>query len=419
MCTIVALFLGLIVSAEEIFRDRKILKREAFLNLSRSSYLISKIGILFILSAIQSILFVLVGNSILEIRGMYFEYWLVFFSISALANVLGLNISSAFNSAVTIYILIPFLIIPQMVLTGAMFSFDKINSHLGGGGEKVPIIADVMPSRWAFEALLVNQFMNNKYEKKFYDIDKKISIYDFKNTYLISQLKNIPGNYIYHMKTENKNPLSKDDLLLLRNEIENEMAINKKIKFNYIDKLNLEQFNMEIADSTTSYLNQLQESYSKRFKSAFEKKDQIIASLQDTISGKNKIKYQVLLDNYHNNYLQDFAKNRFAPLQLVRIGNHYVQKIDPIFLDPKYEGFLNYRSHFLSPRKYLLGNLIDTFWANVIIIWFFTILLYILLYFDGLKKFLDLPDKIKLLFSKMFPKSKGKLSFSKQKQQKI
>ncbi|MDX2429449.1 MAG: ATP-binding cassette domain-containing protein, partial [Bacteroides sp.] len=46
MSLIVALFLGLILSAEEIFKDRKILKREAFLHLSRSSYLMAKIGTL-------------------------------------------------------------------------------------------------------------------------------------------------------------------------------------------------------------------------------------------------------------------------------------------------------------------------------------------------------------------------------------
>ena len=47
MAVIVALFIGLTVSAEEIFRDRKILEREKFLNLSRLSYLISKINFLF------------------------------------------------------------------------------------------------------------------------------------------------------------------------------------------------------------------------------------------------------------------------------------------------------------------------------------------------------------------------------------
>ncbi|HSN50382.1 MAG TPA: ATP-binding cassette domain-containing protein, partial [Bacteroidales bacterium] len=43
MSVVVALFMGLTVSAEEIFKDRKILKREAFLNLSWNSYLMSKV----------------------------------------------------------------------------------------------------------------------------------------------------------------------------------------------------------------------------------------------------------------------------------------------------------------------------------------------------------------------------------------
>ena len=43
MCVITALFMGLIISAEEIVRDRKILKRESFLNLSWFSYLNSKV----------------------------------------------------------------------------------------------------------------------------------------------------------------------------------------------------------------------------------------------------------------------------------------------------------------------------------------------------------------------------------------
>ena len=38
MSVIVALFIGLTLSAEEIIKDRKILKRERFLNLSRTSY---------------------------------------------------------------------------------------------------------------------------------------------------------------------------------------------------------------------------------------------------------------------------------------------------------------------------------------------------------------------------------------------
>ncbi|HEY3429116.1 MAG TPA: ATP-binding cassette domain-containing protein, partial [Cyclobacteriaceae bacterium] len=123
MSVVVALFFGLTMSAEEIFRDRKILKREQFLHLSRGSYLFSKVSVMFAISAIQTFTFMLVGNFVLEIPLTETRYWLVLFSCSCFANMLGLNISSAFNSAVTIYILIPLLIIPQLLLSGVVINF--------------------------------------------------------------------------------------------------------------------------------------------------------------------------------------------------------------------------------------------------------------------------------------------------------
>jgi hypothetical protein len=109
--------MGLTVSAEEIIRDRKILRRESFLNLSWNSYLMSKVTILFVLSAIQTFCFVIIGIVILEIEWtMLLPFWFVLFTTSCFASVLGLNISSAFNSAVTVYVMIPLLLIPQMIL---------------------------------------------------------------------------------------------------------------------------------------------------------------------------------------------------------------------------------------------------------------------------------------------------------------
>jgi len=73
MSVIISIFVGLTVSAEEIIRDRKILTREKFLNLSWGSYLCSKVGILLVISAYQALAYVLLGNTILEIRGL--EYF--------------------------------------------------------------------------------------------------------------------------------------------------------------------------------------------------------------------------------------------------------------------------------------------------------------------------------------------------------
>ncbi len=388
MCTIVALFLGLIVSAEEIFKDRKILKRESFLNLSRSSYLCAKTGILFILSAIQAFLFIIVGNYILGIKGMYFEYWLVFFSLAAFANVLGLNISSAFNSAITIYILIPFLIIPQMVLTGAMFSFDKINRAIGGGQEKVPIIAEIMPSRWAFEGLVVNQYINNKYNRDFYSRRKLESALYYKNVYYIPELKRYVEDYKFRLSQGYEEPICADNLELLRNEItkEHESIFTQyhDYKFNQINKLVPGKFNPSLADSLTSYLEKLNDFYRARFNTVNNAIDEEIAKRIRTPE-KHK-EYRQLMNDYHNEYLTSFVKNVMVELPLVRLNNHLVQKTDPIYLDPQDQRLFNFRSHFLAPRKHFLGNLYDTFYFNLIILWIFTLLLYFALYYHIFSK---------------------------------
>jgi amino acid transporter len=104
---------------------------------------------------------------------MFFEYWLMLFTVSLFANALGLNISSAFKSAVTIYIIIPFLIIPQLLLKWFLVKFDELNPSLAAKSI-VPKSGEIMASRWAFEALVVNQYKNNSYEKNIYPFEKHI-----------------------------------------------------------------------------------------------------------------------------------------------------------------------------------------------------------------------------------------------------
>ncbi len=175
MCVITSLFLGLIISSEEILKDRKILKRESFLNLSWFSYINSKVMMMFLISAIQTISFVLVGNSVLGIKGMTFHYWLVLFTTSCAANLIGLNISSAFNSVITIYILIPFIIIPQLLFSGVLVRYDRLHISDRSSREYVPLIGEVMTARWSYEALAVEQFKNNRYEKRLFPYDVDIS----------------------------------------------------------------------------------------------------------------------------------------------------------------------------------------------------------------------------------------------------
>src|SRR6202171_2798977 len=68
---IVAMFLGLTNSADDIIRDRAVLQRERILNVRLPYYVRSKKPTLGVFALIQSVLFVLIGNYVLEIRGMF------------------------------------------------------------------------------------------------------------------------------------------------------------------------------------------------------------------------------------------------------------------------------------------------------------------------------------------------------------
>jgi len=170
---IVSLFLGLSICAEEIHRDRALLRRERFLFLRWGSYLRAKIAVSAITSAIQTLGFVAVSHFILEIPGMFWVHSLVLFSVSIFGNLLGLNISAAFKSAKVIYMIIPLLIIPQIIFGGAIVRFDRFNSWFTSEIH-VPILGDLMVSRWGFEALAVNQYRENSYEAVFADLDDVI-----------------------------------------------------------------------------------------------------------------------------------------------------------------------------------------------------------------------------------------------------
>jgi ABC-type multidrug transport system ATPase subunit len=406
MSLIVALFLGLTISAEEIFRDRKILKRERFLNLSRHSYLLSKVLILIIISAIQSLLFISIANPILAIKGMYFHYWLALFATAFCANMLGLNISAAFNSAITIYIVIPLLIIPMMVLSGAMFSFDKLNRKIGNV-DKVPLIAEFMPTRWTYEALIVSQFKDNEYSKRvfttsgetYYDLQKKISEADFNKVHRIKALRDALETTLFEYRSNPKNIGNSQDLVLkkqtrnfsklqlLRNELEKMTILYHVPAFNYISDLTPYEFNPGIADSVTKYLNRMDRIFSKISNTASDKRD-LFYNMNDLLLKK-------LEEDYYNYKLLEIVTKPYERKKILVFKNTLVQNTDPIYLDPYKRGFLNFRTHFYAPSKYIFGLKTDTFVFNISLVLLSSVILYLALYFELLGKAVRLIENSK------------------------
>lgn len=393
MSVIVALFMGLTVSAEEIIRDRKILKRESFLNLSRMSYLMSKISILFILSAIQTLSFVIIGNTILGIQDMFFTHWLILFSTSCMANVLGLNISSSFNSAVTIYILIPILLIPQLILSGVVVKFDKLNPVISTTG-KVPLVGELMTSRWAFEASMVSQFKDNPYEKQFFIYDKVLAETDYKRIYYIPELKTKLDFCFNTIGSEEPEVIQrrKDAFELMQNELSKELSKFPNQEFEYMNKLKHGEFNKLIRDETFKLLEILHEYYTNRHNKADQAKDELIRNLTETEEKKNRL--QELKNQHYNESIAHLVKNQDETQRIMERDNELHQKIYPIYMTPHPSHAWEFRTDFYVAEKHFLGRVYDTYWFNVTVIWIMSLVLIITLYFDVLRKIIEFFEKL-------------------------
>jgi ABC transport system ATP-binding/permease protein len=406
MSIIVALFMGLTVSAEEIIRDRKILKRESFLNLSWNSYLLSKIVILFTLSAIQTLMFVVVGHLILEIElAMLLPFWFVLFTTSCLANVLGLNISSAFNSAVTVYVMIPLLLIPQMILSGLLFSFDKLNDLISTKG-KVPVVADFMASRWAYEAMAVYQFKNNSYEEPYYIYEKFESQADFKASYVFDELNKRRKTITENLGTKNDSVRQTltYQLYVIQTTLREEPLYKKGLDQLAIDKdWTLADFNEAFNTKLETYLNGYKKFYQDAYNRAVSEREKKIFQRESDKTARYDLNdYK---NRYYNESLADLVTNITEKERIVERDGRLFPQINPIFVDPNTNSALNYRAHFFAPQKNLFGNLVDTYWFNIFMIWIMTIALYVILYFELLRKLVDSFDKVpgKMSLKKVAP----------------
>ncbi len=384
MAVVVSLFLGMTVSAEEIIRDRKILKREKFLNLSWASYLNAKIIVLFFISAIQTISFILVGNLILGIKGMTFSYWAILFTTSCFANIVGLNISAALNSVVTIYILIPFILVPQLLLSGTIVSFDKLHKNLTSP-LYVPMVGDMMISRWAYEALMVVQFKNNRYTEHFYEVNKKLSEIDYRS-WVLSRLSEKIDFCEKNLKEKTKREQVTKNFRMLRNEINVLLEHSPKVSFEKVDSIQFKHFNANLIVELRSYFEQLQVYYTAlRYKINLEK-DKIQKDLEKQF-GSNELVTQFKID-YQNDRIGDLLLNKLAVGEGrgIEVDDIIVQNTDLIYMEPR----TSYgRAHFYAPVK-RIGKLdIDTFWFNALVIWLATATLYTTLLFDMIRKVLD------------------------------
>ncbi len=175
MSLVVAMFLGLTNSADEIIRDRHMLNRERNHNLRTFYYLCGKVMSLGTFALVQCVIYLLVGNWVLEIREMFLIHLTWMFATSLTGVFIGLLVSSLVSDSRTALNTIPLMLIPQIILGGALIKYEEMNKNLdlvysvrrwssaaetpddSASKLKVPFVCQFMPLRWSYEAMLISQ----------------------------------------------------------------------------------------------------------------------------------------------------------------------------------------------------------------------------------------------------------------------
>jgi hypothetical protein len=122
----------------------------------------------------------------------------------------------------------------------------------------------------------------------------------------------------------------------------------------------------------------LEEHYRKVYNQAESEKENAIYAMT---GGRSKgSDYEMLFDNFKNDQLEVFATNRNDLNYIAEHNGELIQKKDLIYLMPYNADFFS--AHFYAPAKKLFGNFIDTFFANLMVIWGMTLLLIFCLFFD-------------------------------------
>ena len=362
MAVIVATFIGMSGSAEEIIKDRALLKRESFLNLSYGSYISSKIVYMAGVSLLQTLLFILIGNYIMGLHGLFLTWWIILFVTALLSSLMGLLLSQCLNSVVAIYITIPILLIPQILLCGLVVSFSDLAPKSTTGN--VPLIGEIIPTRWAYEALAVTSYSDNAYEALFFETDRKKYETQFYNFGYVNELQ----SQLETMKNEEKqgeevNPIHMETI-----------RINLPLVTAFCG---MESYKGDYSyPSLRQYLKDAENILVDRSNTISIKADKQISAMVREM-GKDAV-LELKRDNY-NIKLEDCVVGADQRNMLEVIDGYIVPRMQTIFLTPQNTWG---RAPFYSSVKILGTWQIKTLWFNISVLLLMGFILSIFLFTD-------------------------------------
>jgi ABC transport system ATP-binding/permease protein len=249
-----------------------------------------------------------------------------------------------------------------------------------------------MASRWAFEALAVEQFAKNRFQRShFFEYEQQNSDASFKASFLIprliSKVELIERNLNLNIDVEQ----TAVNLRILQNEIEYLQQVSGLMPFEYINNINAGEFSGLVAEETMGYLIYLRLHFSQVARDAALERDNIYRDLENSLGS---LALHNIRENHYNKALADILLNRHEVNVLYKTDTRLVQKKDPVYLLP--ESNIG-RAHFYAASKQFNHVYVDTLWFNVSVLWLMSLILYLAILVNAPRKFIAFFESLKFL----------------------
>jgi hypothetical protein len=157
------------------------------------------------------------------------------------------------------------------------------------------------------------------------------------------------------------------------------------------EHLTTDSFNAAKANKIKSFLNYADEIFHNRYVNALKQKENIYEKLMDESGGKEAFTEKI--QKYTNNRVDLLVTNQLEDEQFVIEKNKIIRAKSAIYRYPESKWG---RAHFFAPAKRIGNFYIDTLYFNIIFIWLTIALLFVMLYFDLLRKIISYFETIRL-----------------------
>ncbi len=157
-----ALWFGCSNAVREIVGEWAIYHRERMVNLKIPSYVISKLAVLCGLCIVQCLTLLIIVSWGCKLEGNSIVAFLLLLLVSSVGIAIGLLLSSVAKTSEVAIALLPIILLPMVILGGVMQPIHNMNSLMGG-------LAQMAPSRWVFETMLLNEVDDRPLSPKFTD----------------------------------------------------------------------------------------------------------------------------------------------------------------------------------------------------------------------------------------------------------